>query len=201
MILPPKPCGCHDPLRKPKETSGKYNPDLRQSWLQASTVELYSVENHDRGITMNKSIINATLTILLASTGLGCATAPEHRAAVDSHDEASLTLAAVQRSVHLGMSGAEVLQSLGSPNIVSTDENRHEVWVYDRVATEYTYSESNGGLVSLLGGASGSVAGGVLPSYKQKAGATRRSQKTLTIIVHFDGDTRVKDFSYHASSF
>ena len=132
----------------------------------------------------------------------GCTTASQHRADVaGSDDETQLTVAAVQRTVRVGMSGAEVLSSLGSPNIVSTDENRHEVWVYDRVGTEYSYSESGGGLISLIGGASGSVAGGVLPGYNTRAGANRRSQRTLTIIIHFDGERQVEDFSYHASRF
>ena len=94
-----------------------------------------------------------------------------------------------------------MLSALGSPNIVSTDEHRHEIWVYDRVGTEYVHSESDSGLISLITGATGAVAGGVLPSFHHEAGASRRSQRTLTIIVRFDGDKQVKDFSYHASRF
>jgi outer membrane protein assembly factor BamE (lipoprotein component of BamABCDE complex) len=144
-----------------------------------------------------------TLLIAITSCSLlaGCMTASQHQAEVDSSEEARLTLAAVQSKVQVGMSGAQVLQTLGSPNIISTDEKRHEVWVYDRVGSEYTYSDSDLGLISLIAGASGAVAGGVLPSYKSKAGANRRSQKTLTIIIHFDADKRVEDFSYHASQF
>jgi len=116
-------------------------------------------------------------------------------------EEQRLTVAAVQREIQLGMSGAAVLSTLGSPNIVSTDINRQEIWVYDRVSTEYVYSNSGTGLLSLLGVATGSVAGGVLPGHEQKAGATRRSQRTLTIIIKFDENERVKDYSYHSSRF
>jgi len=142
------------------------------------------------------------LTALIACTlATGCTTAAQHQQDVSSYDEEQLTVAAVQRNIRTGMSGADVLAALGSPNIISTDGDRHEVWVYDRVATEFVHSESGVGLISLVGAASGSVTGGALPGYNQKSGASRRTQRTLTIIVHFDGDSRVEDFSYHASRF
>lgn len=146
---------------------------------------------------MNNFLVTSVLCVLMT----GCMTAAQHTEAVNGPQEARLTLAAVQSNVRVGMSGAEVLSSLGSPNIVSTDEHRYEVWVYDRIGTEYVYSEDGGGLISLVGAASGSVAGGALPSYNRNSGAQRRSQRTLTIVVHFDADKRVKDFSYHASRF
>ena len=139
--------------------------------------------------------------VTLCALGTGCTTAAQHQQDIDVHDEDALTVAAVQRSIREGMSGAEVLATLGSPNIVSTDADRNEVWVYDRVGTEYVYSESGTGLISLIGAASGAIAGGVAPGVDQRAGARRRSQRTLTITVHFDAEQRVRDFSYHASRF
>ena len=75
------------------------------------------------------------------------------------------------------------------------------MWVYDRVGTEYVHSESGAGLISLVGAASSSVVGGAIPTYSQKSGASRRSQRTLTIIVRFDNNKLVRDYSYHASRF
>ena len=139
-----------------------------------------------------------SLTVLSLS---GCMTASQHSAELSSPDEQRLTVAAVQREIQLGMSGAAVISTLGSPNIVSTDKDRNEVWVYDRVSTEYVYSNSGTGLISLIGASASSVAGGVIPTHKQDAGASRRSQKTLTIIIKFDENKQVKDFAYHASRF
>jgi hypothetical protein len=147
---------------------------------------------------MKKRLIFPCL-VLLPMTG--CMTASQHNDQLGSMDEERLTVAAVQREIKLGMSGAAVLSTLGSPNIVSTDEDRHEVWVYDRVGTEYVYSNSATGLISLIGASGGSAAGGVLPGHRQSAGATRRSQRTLTIIIKFDENQQVKDFSYHSSRF
>lgn len=131
----------------------------------------------------------------------GCITASQHNTQLGSTEEQRLTVAAVQREIQLGMSGAEVLSTLGSPNIVSTDKDRNEIWVYDRVSTETVYSNSGTGLLSLIGAAAGSVAGGLIPRHEQNAGASRRSQKTLTIIIKFDENRQVKDYSYHASRF
>ena len=147
---------------------------------------------------MIKRLISICLVLLPLT---GCITASEHNSQLGAMEEQRLTVAAVQREIQLGMSGAAVLSTLGSPNIVSTDGDRQEVWVYDRVSTEYVYSNSGTGLLSLIGASAGSVAGGVLPSHEQNAGATRRSQKTLTIIIKFDENELVKDYSYHSSRF
>ncbi len=61
---------------------------------------------------------------------LGCSTAAEHRRAVQADDGGRLSAGQVQREIRLGMTNAEVVQALGSPNMVATDEQRREVWVY-----------------------------------------------------------------------
>jgi hypothetical protein len=147
---------------------------------------------------MTKRLISICLVLLPLT---GCITASEHNTQLGAMEEQRMTVAAVQREIQLGMSGAAVLSALGSPNIVSTDKNRQEVWVYDRVSTETVYSNSGTGLLSLIGASAGSAAGGVLPSHEQNAGATRRSQKTLTIIIKFDENELVRDYSYHSSRF
>lgn len=126
----------------------------------------------------------------------GCMTAPEHRAAVEG-DAERLTVGKVQREIRVGMSGAEVIQVLGSPNIVSTDEERREVWVYDKVSTTTVHSESRAGVLALVLADAGGALGGAAGS----AGARSTTQRTLTVIIKFDKEARVRDFSYHASQF
>lgn len=99
------------------------------------------------------------------------------------------------------MSGAEVAQVLGSPNIVSTDELGREVWVYDRIATDTVHSSSEGGVVALIFGTSGDAGAGGLGSARYGAGAKSTSQRTLTVIIKFDDNGKVRDFSYHSSRF
>lgn len=99
------------------------------------------------------------------------------------------------------MSGAEVAQVLGSPNIVTTDEKRREAWIYDKVATETAYSTSSGGVAALILGFGSGAAGAAVPSVSQSAGATSTTQRTLTIIIKFDEGGLVRDFAYHTSQF
>ncbi len=100
-----------------------------------------------------------------------------------------LTVGTVQKEIRKGMSGAEVVEALGSPNIVSTDEQGREVWIYDKISTDRVQSESSGyGTLILFG-------------YQGSAGASSTSQQTLTIIIKFDHDKKVRDFAYHTSRF
>lgn len=132
-----------------------------------------------------------TRLIILAcvvSVLFGCISAGEHLS--DIHKEQNnLTLGKVQREIKIGMSSAQVVEVLGSPNIVTTDAERKETWIYDKVSTETFYSTSatGGSILILVGSAS--------------SGARSSSQKTLTIIIKFDEKNAVKDYKYHASQF
>ena len=132
----------------------------------------------------------------------GCMSASQHAADVKKGtDEERVTVGTVQREIRQGMSGAEVAQVLGSPNIVSTDEKRREVWVYDKIATDTVYSTSQGGVAALILGGSGGVGGIAAGSTGYRAGAKSTSQRTLTIIIKYDEAGKVRDFSYHSSRF
>ena len=134
----------------------------------------------------------------------GCVSAQQHANAVRDQED-KITVGNVQREVRTGMSGAEVVAALGSPNVVTTDEKRREVWVYDKIATEARYSRSSGGLAALLLG--GVLTGDVLfggaggGSTKYATGASSTSQRTLTVVIYYDDANRVRDFAYHTSSF
>ena len=137
----------------------------------------------------------------------GCQSAAEHAADVRQAQEAGdkMTVGTVQREIRVGMSGAEVAQALGAPNMVTTDEKRRETWVYDRIASESVYSASSGGVSALFlgGGAVGGALLGVLPgaNVQGAAGAVSNTQRTLTVVIKFDEAGRVRDFAYRSSSF
>ena len=129
------------------------------------------------------------LASFLAITALtGCQSVPQQRQAMRESSEEKLTLGVAQREIREGLSQAEVAQALGSPNMVTRDANGVETWIYDKISTEFTYSNSAGGAALLLGTVSGS------------AGVSSRSQRTLTIILKFT-DGKVTKFTYSASSF
>lgn len=150
---------------------------------------------------MSARILTGISVVALAASVGGCMSASEHRAAVQETDGERLTVGTVQKEIRVGMSGAEVAAVLGSPNIVSTDEERREVWIYDKIATDTAYSSSSGGINTLILGGGGSVAGAAGGSAGQSAGASSTSQRTLTVIIKFDADKKVRDFAYHTSRF
>ncbi len=144
-----------------------------------------------------KYLQHATVAILATVFTAGCS-ATHHAADVRAADEADrITVGTVQKEVYIGMSAANVASALGSPNIVTSDDQRQETWIYDKVSSEVTYSRSNGTLVGLIFCSSGGGAG----VGTTNAGASSTSQRTLTVIIKFDGGSSVRDFSYHTSRF
>jgi outer membrane protein assembly factor BamE (lipoprotein component of BamABCDE complex) len=147
----------------------------------------------------------AFIFVLIAMFCVNCASVAEHRKAVRDDASDRLSVGKVQREIRVGMSSAEVVEVLGSPNMVTTDEKRREVWVYDKIATEHAYSTSSGGVSALilggLAGGDGAVGGGAGPSYSKGTGASATTQRTLTIIIKFNEQNKVRDFAYRQSSF
>jgi outer membrane protein assembly factor BamE (lipoprotein component of BamABCDE complex) len=135
----------------------------------------------------------------------GCQSVASHREAVSDTEGEAVTVGTVQREIREGMSGAEVAAALGSPNIVTSDKERRETWIYDKISTNRAYSRSSGGINALiLGGAltgSGAVGGGAGIGASSSTGAETTSQRTLTVIIKFDNDGLVRDFAYHTSRF
>ncbi len=151
---------------------------------------------------MSAGMIGRIAPSLFAAALLaGCQTAAYHRADVQTDSADRMTVGKVQREIRVGMSGASVAEALGSPNIVSTDDERREVWIYDKIATDHVYSTSNGGVNALILGFGSSVVGGPSGSVGYAAGASSTSQRTLTVVVKFDSAGKVRDFAYHASTF
>ena len=145
-----------------------------------------------------KKILTAVMTIALLSA---CMNATQHREAVQGDSAERMTVGTVQREIRVGMSGGEVAHVLGSPNILSTDEQRREVWIYDKIATDNVYSTSEGGIASLIFGPILAAGTGGLGGMSSKSGASSQSQRTLTVIIKFDESKNVRDFAYHTSRF
>ena len=130
----------------------------------------------------------AKLPILLSLIAI----APTMTACVrntDTIETEKITVATAQREIKVGMSSADVVEVLGSPNMITTDSKHRETWVYDRVSTTVQSSNSGSGVWVLLFGA-----GKNTHSYSS-------TQRTLTIIVKFDEKGLVRDFAYRTSAF
>jgi len=67
---------------------------------------------------------------------VGCSTAGPLKNGVNSDKKDRSTAGKVQREIRIGMPWTQVIEILGHPSVVSIDENRLEVWVYDKVSSE-----------------------------------------------------------------
>ena len=103
--------------------------------------------------------------------------------------EDRLTVGRVQGEVKVGMSAAQVAELLGSPNIVTTDEKRREVWIYDKVSTDRVDT------------ASSSYAGLIILGTNSSDRSSSQRQRTLTIIIKYDEEKKVRDFAYNSTQF
>ncbi len=138
------------------------------------------------------------LFILIPITG--CMTAAKHQQSLSSAEERKMTVGVVQKEIKKGMPQADVAIALGSPNLVTRDKAGIETWIYDKVSTEYAYSNSSGGISSLILGVGSVVTGGIGGSSSTNSGASSRTQRTLTVIIKFiEGE--VYEYTYHSSSF
>lgn len=137
----------------------------------------------------------------------GCQTTQERAADVTAAIEqsSSLSVSAAQTKIQNGMSGAEVIEALGTPNIITTDREGREVWTYDKVSTQTISSYNSGGAQGLLlaGVVFGNAALGTGGSVGQSSGASgsSTSSKSLTIIVKFSKDKLVRDLAYRYSNY
>lgn len=134
-----------------------------------------------------------------------CMTAAQHDEQLHSTKEREMTVGIVQKEIRTGMTQAEVAEALGSPNIVTRDAEGKETWVYDKIASEVSYSKDSGS-ISGVGGAGGApgttlIIGLLGGGYSKQSGAVAQTQKTLTVIIKFDKAGKVESFSYHASKF
>jgi outer membrane protein assembly factor BamE (lipoprotein component of BamABCDE complex) len=129
------------------------------------------------------------LLIFLAALSYGCSKPSEHSEALSSAHEREMTLGIVQKEIRKHMTQDEIASRLGSPNIVTKDSSGKESWIYDKIASEASYSEDQGGIWLLIAG------------YGKQSGAVSKTQKTLTVVIKFDDNSQVETVSYHSSKF
>ena len=140
--------------------------------------------------------------------------------------ESRLTAGKVQQNVSKGMFSTDVVKALGSPNIITKDKMGNTTWVYDRVSTYH--SKTNGGLNfvrmnandfvitgGIVAGTAAALSNSNPTNFLISAAAIglatlinvqgdyeyKTEQKTMTIILDFDENDKLSNFSYMYSSF
>lgn len=102
--------------------------------------------------------------------------------------DTNFTLGVAQKNIKIGTSQADVAAVMGAPNIVTTDADGKETWIYDKVSSVTSYNNS------------GFDVGIILAGYGKGRGNAQSSQKTLTIVIKFNNQ-KVESFKYHMSNF
>ena len=115
-------------------------------------------------------------------------TASDHHKKLPQSQEREMTVGIIQKEIREGMPSSDVAETLGSPNIVTKDGDGFETWIYDKIASEVSYSKDSSRLFLILIG------------YSKESGAVSKTQKTLTVVIKFK-DNKVHSFSYHSSKF
>jgi outer membrane protein assembly factor BamE (lipoprotein component of BamABCDE complex) len=80
-----------------------------------------------KSVKVRMLIITAMILLLM-----GCMSSRQHYEQTHGAQERQMTVGTVQKEIRKGMSAADVAEALGSPNIVTTDSEGREVWIYDR---------------------------------------------------------------------
>ena len=129
---------------------------------------------------MNKIIIISLTSLILFSC-----------AANKPDDSNNLTLGTVQSKISKGQSQSSVMDILGSPNIVTKDSQGREVWTYARISSENDASSSF--VFYILNPISWFTGGGT-----NSKSSSSSSSKSLTVLIKFDDNKNVLDYTYQS---
>ena len=88
-----------------------------------------------------------------------------------------ITLGSVQRFVKKGAANDDVINALGSPNIVTTNQDGTETWVYDKIVAEAEMASG------------------------QNTAVTTRSTRTMIVTIKFDKNQKVDTVAYRQTSY
>jgi outer membrane protein assembly factor BamE (lipoprotein component of BamABCDE complex) len=127
-------------------------------------------------------IIAISLLLIL----VGCVYAPQPLEKRNS----SLTQGNVQMNLKVGKTTkAEVLEIFGSPNVTTRNSSGQEMWTFQRAA-QVNQSSSQSGYWTII-----------LAGKNSKASGFESSSRMITLIINFDANDLVADFSSRESNF
>lgn len=134
----------------------------------------------------------------------------DNAAAGTAEKPSNLSYGSVTAIVKKGVTTqSELIDMFGGPNISTTDKDGTETWVYERTASMSDTAGSSdqkhleaffsGGYAGGGGNIAGGASGGAARQNDQRR--TVNSVRTLTVVVKFNPDKTVKDYSARASYF
>ena len=149
-----------------------------------------SLVNSGHKYFLMKIIIYSAISLSVLLLGAGCINQqPVGQTMANSNLTAGQVSLTLKKNV---TTQAEVVETFGAPNIVTTNGDGEEIWTYQKNATVSSGSSSSGYATIILAGTSSSSSG------------FEQSSRTMTLIIRFKevkGVKIVSDFSSRASSF
>lgn len=88
-----------------------------------------------------------------------------------------ITLGGIQSNLKKGASSAQVIEVLGSPNLVTSNKDGTETWVYDKVSTETEVAIGHSSAV------------------------TTKSSRTMLVVIKFNLANQIEDLKYRQTSY
>lgn len=126
-------------------------------------------------------LLVSSVIILCICLAIGCATFPEKE-----EGKSKLTVGVVKQMIVKGETNqAEILEIFGSPNLITKNKEEDEVWNYNRMSFEH--KEGSDGVFYIFGTHSRAM--------------TTATTKSFDLIIIFDDDDIVKDYSVIAASY
>lgn len=113
-----------------------------------------------------------TIPVLLACGQAPLATIPARQI-----ETQKITLGNVQKTVKKGATNSDVINALSSPNIVTSNSDGTETWVYDKLMVEAEYAEG------------------------ANSGVAIKSTRTLIVVIKFDKNSTVETVQYRQTSY
>lgn len=117
------------------------------------------------------------VSVLFSFYLVGCVQAP--LAAIPSRqlETQKTTLGSVQSRVRVGASSEDVILALSSPNIVTSNPDGTETWVYDKISSESEYATG------------------------YNSGVSVKSTRTLIVVIKFNKSSQVESVQYRQTSY
>jgi len=115
--------------------------------------------------------------LMLSLVSLSACQAPLATIPARQVETQKITLGSVQSKIKVGVTNSEVIEVLGSPNIVTTNADKTETWVYDKVMSEVEKADGW--------------------STEVKVSSTR----TMIVTIKFDKEGKVRDVAYRQTSY
>ena len=131
---------------------------------------------------MNKITFITLFAILI----LGCA--------ANNSEVNRLTLGTVQKTVYEGANQNEIMEALGTPNIITSNSSGKEVWTYDRISKEV---QTNSGVVITWWNPISWITG----IFSGSSSRSSSTSKSITILITFDNNKLVSEFKYQRLRF